>query len=99
MLLARPRLVLMDESTSALDVANEARLYAALREAGITFVSVGHRPTLTAFHDTVLRLEAAEEGGDAAGGGTVGTQNWRVLRAAEAEQAEREAAGAHAAAL
>lgn len=99
MLLARPRLVLMDESTSALDVANEARLYAALREAGITFVSVGHRPTLTAFHDTVLRLEGAEEGEGGAGGGRVGRQNWRVLRAAEAEQAEKEAAGAHAAAL
>ena len=98
-LLARPRLVLMDESTSALDVANEARLYAALREAGITFVSVGHRPTLTAFHDTVLRLEGEGEGEGGAGGGRAGRRNWRVLRAAEAEQAEKEAAGAHAAAL
>jgi putative ATP-binding cassette transporter len=33
----------MDESTSALDTANERVLYQALRDAGITFVSVGHR--------------------------------------------------------
>ncbi|KAK9830575.1 hypothetical protein WJX81_000349 [Elliptochloris bilobata] len=89
-LLARPRLVLMDESTSALDVANEARLYAALREAGITFVSVGHRPTLTAFHDAVLRLEPADEEGVEKARG----QNWRVLRPEEAERAEAQAAAA-----
>lgn len=45
-LLSKPRLVLMDESTSALDTGNEAALYAALGEAGITYVSVGHRPSL-----------------------------------------------------
>ena len=55
-LLSRPRLVLMDEATSALDVANEEHLYAALREAGVTFVSIGHRPTLLAFHEKILRL-------------------------------------------
>ena len=43
MLLSKPKLVLMDESTSALDTANERLLYQTLRAAGITFVSVGHR--------------------------------------------------------
>ena len=43
MLLSKPKLVLMDESTSALDTANERLLYRALRDAGITYVSVGHR--------------------------------------------------------
>ena len=95
MLLARPRLVLMDESTSALDVGNEAHLYAALRDAGITFVSVGHRPTLTAFHDTVLRLEPAE-GAAAEGAGRA--RNWRLMPADEAGAAEAEAAEAEAAA-
>lgn len=93
----QPRLVLMDESTSALDTRNERLLYQALkaasaccwgwggggganctcayavpivvswcclltasrlpaRAAGVTYVSVGHRPTLTAFHDSVLLL-------------------------------------------
>ena len=51
--LSKPRLVLMDESTSALDVDNESRLYSLLRERGVTFVSVGHRPTLADFHDQV----------------------------------------------
>lgn len=33
----------MDESTSALDTRNERLLYEALRAAGVTYVSVGHR--------------------------------------------------------
>lgn len=45
-LLSKPRLLLMDESTSALDTGNEAALYAALGKSGITYVSVGHRPSL-----------------------------------------------------
>lgn len=53
MLLARPKLVLMDESTSALDTENERGLYQALAAAGITFVSVGHRPSLVEFHQQV----------------------------------------------
>ena len=56
-LLAQPDLVLMDESTSALDAANERILYTALKEAGITFVSVGHRPSLTSYHERVLLLD------------------------------------------
>merc|ERR1712160_126085 len=53
----RPRLVVMDESTSALDVVAEKKMYALLTEisgeagrAGLTYVSVGHRPTLLAYH-------------------------------------------------
>lgn len=47
----------MDESTSALDTRNEAAMYAALQRAGITFVSVGHRPSLAAFHGAQLKLQ------------------------------------------
>jgi len=94
-LLARPRLVLMDESTSALDVANEAHLYGALRGAGITFVSIGHRPTLTAFHDTVLRLEPTEGLEPSEGRGAA--RNWCVLRAEDAAEAEAAAAAPTAA--
>ena len=66
-LLARPGLVLMDESTSALDVGNEAAAYALLKEAGVAVVSVGHRPSLTRFHSRVLRLRpASSEGGGGA---------------------------------
>ena len=62
-LLSRPLLVLMDESTSALDTKNERLLYQSLKEAGVTFVSVGHRPTLLKFHENLLVLN-----GDGAGG-------------------------------
>ncbi len=55
-LLLKPSLVLMDEATSALDVDNEERLYRSIGDAGVTFVSVGHRPTLAEFHSKVLRL-------------------------------------------
>ncbi|GAB4814011.1 hypothetical protein N2152v2_001057 [Parachlorella kessleri] len=68
-LLSKPRLLLMDESTSALDTGNERILYNALRGAGITLVSVGHRPTLLQFHEDVLLL---------AGGG-----GWELRKAAD----------------
>jgi vitamin B12/bleomycin/antimicrobial peptide transport system ATP-binding/permease protein len=56
-LLANPRLVLLDESTSALDLANEARLYMLLLARGVTVVSVGHRDSLIQFHTRRLILE------------------------------------------
>lgn len=56
-LLSAPKLVLMDESTSALDTGNEALMYRLLKDSGITYVSIGHRPTLVNFHDQVLRLQ------------------------------------------
>lgn len=60
----RPRLVVMDESTSALDVVAEKKMYMLLQEtsgkeaagAGLTYVSVGHRPTLLAHHNLKLSL-------------------------------------------
>ncbi len=68
LLLNSPRFVVLDEATSALDVATERHLYDLLLEREMAFVSVGHRPTLTAFHDTVLELD--------------GQGNWRLLPAA-----------------
>ena len=71
LLLSRPRLCLLDEATSALDLASEAAMYGALAAVeGLTFVSVGHRPSLAAHHTRRLRLfsadgdGAAQEGGD-----------------------------------
>jgi ABC-type uncharacterized transport system fused permease/ATPase subunit len=61
----RPRLVIMDESTSALDVPAETKMYKLLNDLssgsepgarGLTYVSVGHRPTLLAHHDLKLSL-------------------------------------------
>lgn len=55
-LLSRPRFVFLDEATSAVDIATEARLYGLLKEQGVGYVSVGHRESLLAFHDRALEL-------------------------------------------
>ena len=68
LLLAAPRFVVLDEATSALDVSTERLLYSLLAERDTALVSVGHRPTLLAFHDTVLELD--------------GRGGWRLLPAA-----------------
>ncbi|MFM7236748.1 MAG: ABC transporter ATP-binding protein/permease [Cyanobium sp.] len=59
LLLNSPRFVVLDEATSALDVATEKRLYELLVARDLAFVSVGHRPTLTAYHNTVLELDGS----------------------------------------
>ena len=58
-LLQRPSLVFLDEATSALDEAAEAQLYRLLIEEcpNLAMVSIGHRPSLRAFHRRILRLE------------------------------------------
>ena len=48
--------VFLDEATSAVDVKTERRLYTQLLSRRITLVSVGHRPTLSAYHNLVLDL-------------------------------------------
>jgi vitamin B12/bleomycin/antimicrobial peptide transport system ATP-binding/permease protein len=67
-LLSQPKYVILDEATSALDVVNERRLYELLRTQDMTYISVGHRPSLVEYHNTVLDL-AAENG-------------WRLIPAA-----------------
>jgi vitamin B12/bleomycin/antimicrobial peptide transport system ATP-binding/permease protein len=57
LLLNAPRFVVLDEATSALDVGTEKLLYQLLVHREIAFVSVGHRPTLKDFHDSVLELD------------------------------------------
>ena len=57
LLLTKPRYAILDESTSALDVGNEKRLYQLLKKTGTTFISVGHRPTLVRYHEHVLKLD------------------------------------------
>src|SRR5262249_42245408 len=71
--------VILDEATSALDVKNEERLYSLLKKSGVTFMSVGHRPTLVKYHSHVLELCGC---GDA---------SWKLYTQAEyKEKLERE---------
>jgi putative ATP-binding cassette transporter len=55
-LLAKPRYLLLDESTSALDAANEAQLYGQLSARGITPISVSHHQTIAKYHRHTLQL-------------------------------------------
>ena len=51
-----PDYVILDEATSALDLQNEAALYAQLQNTNTTYLSVGHRATLAAYHHHTLEL-------------------------------------------
>jgi putative ATP-binding cassette transporter len=55
-LIARPRYLLLDESTSALDAANEEQLYAQLAGLSITPISVSHHQSIAKHHDHTLAL-------------------------------------------
>ena len=56
LLLNSPSFVVLDEATSALDVKTEKQLYELLVDRDLSFISVGHRPSLKHFHDNVLEL-------------------------------------------
>ncbi|MBN3898057.1 MAG: ABC transporter ATP-binding protein/permease [Nostoc sp. NOS(2021)] len=55
-LVTKPKYVILDEATSALDINNEEHLYSLLIETGITFISVGHRPSLKKYHQVIVNL-------------------------------------------
>ncbi|MBR8835382.1 MAG: ABC transporter ATP-binding protein/permease [Stigonema ocellatum SAG 48.90 = DSM 106950] len=55
-LVTKPKYAILDEATSALDVNNEENLYGLLLETGMTFISVGHRPTLKKYHQIIVTL-------------------------------------------
>jgi putative ATP-binding cassette transporter len=57
LLLAKPGYAILDEATSALDGPNEELLYRELQTAGTTYISVGHRSSLPAYHHQVLELQ------------------------------------------
>lgn len=57
LLIGQPKLAILDECSSALDVATGRKLYEQLWANGITFISVGHRPTFLHYHDRILRLD------------------------------------------
>src|SRR5207253_6738007 len=58
-LVQKPDWLFLDEATSAVDEATEARLYRLVRDRlpQTTLFSVGHRATLRPFHDRQLFLQ------------------------------------------
>ena len=59
-LINKPCYVILDEATSALDIKNEASLYQHFIGNQITFISVGHRPSLVEYHNYVLEIQNDE---------------------------------------
>jgi vitamin B12/bleomycin/antimicrobial peptide transport system ATP-binding/permease protein len=60
LLINKPSYAILDEATSALDTQNEALLYQQLQASGITFLSVGHRESLSDYHQSILELTAID---------------------------------------
>lgn len=56
-LIAKPRYMLLDESTSALDAKNEEQLYCQLAALSITPISVSHHPNISKHHRKILELQ------------------------------------------
>jgi ATP-binding cassette subfamily B protein RaxB len=54
----QPRILVMDEGTSALDISTERKVNGALKGMGITRVIAAHRPETLASADRVVGLEA-----------------------------------------
>ncbi len=65
LLLNSPKFVVLDEATSALDVSTEKHLYELLNQREMACISVGHRPTLKNYHETVLEITE--------------TKSWRLI--------------------
>ncbi|KAI0562458.1 ABC transporter type 1 [Gracilaria domingensis] len=61
LIVGTPKLAILDECSSALDVASEDRLYSHLQTLGISYISVGHRPSLFKYHNLVLRLGSDDQ--------------------------------------
>ncbi|KAI8619138.1 ABC transporter transmembrane region 2-domain-containing protein [Chytriomyces sp. MP71] len=57
-----PRFVVLDEATSAVSTDVESLLYNAAKDAGMTVVTISHRPTLFKYHSFLLRLGEGAQG-------------------------------------
>jgi ATP-binding cassette subfamily B protein RaxB len=73
----KPRILVLDEATSHLDVRNEQGVNAAVSAMRLTRVIVAHRPETIAMADRVVRMEAGRIASETAGappgaGGGVG---------------------------
>jgi vitamin B12/bleomycin/antimicrobial peptide transport system ATP-binding/permease protein len=58
LLLNKPSYAILDEATSALDSKNEEHLYQQLQNSSMTFLSVGHRESLSNYHQSILEFTA-----------------------------------------
>jgi ABC-type bacteriocin/lantibiotic exporter with double-glycine peptidase domain len=59
-LLGRPRVLFLDEATCFLDAETESRVIANFLRAGVTVVSVAHRPRVIEASQQVFRIESGQ---------------------------------------
>jgi ABC-type bacteriocin/lantibiotic exporter with double-glycine peptidase domain len=55
--LGKPRLIILDEATSSLEVEVEARILRRLKESGATVILIAHRPEVWALADRIYELD------------------------------------------
>ena len=72
LLINKPSYAILDEATSALDAKNEQLLYQQLQASGMTFLSVGHRESLSNYHQSILELTVVDG---------INHQNWSLIAA------------------
>ncbi|GAQ84085.1 ABC Acyl Transporter [Klebsormidium nitens] len=62
LLFHNPKFAVLDECTSAVSADGEETLYRRLKEAGITMLSIAHRPTVRKFHSVALTFDGSQSG-------------------------------------
>ncbi|CAL8463002.1 g2536 [Coccomyxa elongata] len=62
LLFHNPVYAILDECTSAVSADGEEALYKACMDAGITMLSIGHRPALRKYHQMIVHFDGSQSG-------------------------------------